>query len=77
MMIERTSCAGCAHDLGGGQCGQSLEGECREGGGHEAWTPRTEFASIPGAARYHDDYMQGMSFRARQTNGGYVVEWGD
>lgn len=30
-------CASCKHDLGGGYCRINLEGECREGGGYEAW----------------------------------------
>lgn len=34
---EHDSCEGCKHNLGGGHCKINLEGECREGGGYEAW----------------------------------------
>lgn len=37
---EHDSCDGCKHDLGGGHCKINLEGECREGGGYEAWEPK-------------------------------------
>lgn len=32
----RDSCAGCKHDLGGGQCRINLEAECGKGE-HEMW----------------------------------------
>lgn len=35
--LEHDSCDGCKHNLGGGHCRINLEGECREGGGYEAW----------------------------------------
>lgn len=35
MTEKRTSCKGCIHDLGGGQCRINVERECREGGGFE------------------------------------------
>lgn len=38
-MNKRTSCEACRHYLGGGCCQINLEGECREGGGFEAWKP--------------------------------------
>ena len=34
---EHDSCDSCKHNLGGGHCKVNLEGECREGGGYEAW----------------------------------------
>lgn len=37
MSEKRTSCKGCAHDLGGGQCRINVEWECREGGGFELY----------------------------------------
>ena len=73
-MNNRTSCAGCAHDLGGGQCGVSLEDECGAGG-YQAWTPRTVFRNIAEAARYHDEYMPGVSFHARQMGNMYMAKW--
>ena len=39
-MANRRTCPTCAHHLGGGQCRQSLEKECMEGGGFEAWEPK-------------------------------------
>ena len=72
--MMRESCAGCAHDLGGGQCGMSVERECADGG-HEAWTPRTVFGDAAEAARYHDEYMRGMSFHARQMGNVYMAKW--
>lgn len=38
-MNKRTPCEACRHYLGGGCCRINLEGECREGGGFEAWEP--------------------------------------
>lgn len=73
-MIDRTSCAGCAHDLGGGQCGVSLEDECGAGG-FQAWRPRTVFGDVTEAARYHDKHMPGASFHARQMGKTYMVKW--
>lgn len=37
--IERTSCAGCDYDLGGGRdnCTLCVAAECRDGGGFEAY----------------------------------------
>ena len=35
--LKHDSCIGCKHNLGGGHCRVNLEGECREGGGYEAW----------------------------------------
>ena len=33
-------CKGCKHSIGGTlHCRQNLEGECRDGGGYEAWEP--------------------------------------
>ena len=37
MTEKRTSCKGCIHDLGGGQCRINVERECREGGGFELY----------------------------------------
>ena len=37
MTEKRTSCKGCIHDLGGGQCRINVELECREGGGFELY----------------------------------------
>lgn len=35
-------CKGCKHSIGGTlNCRQNLEGECRDGGGYEAWEPAT------------------------------------
>lgn len=38
--VERESCEGCIHDLGGGHCRINMERECREGGGFELWEPK-------------------------------------
>ena len=37
MTEKRTSCKGCIHYLGGGQCRINVERECREGGGFELY----------------------------------------
>ena len=37
----RTSCRGCMHYLGGGQCRINAEAECREGGGFELFVQRS------------------------------------
>jgi len=42
IVVSPISCTGCAHDLGGGCCRINAEGECREGGGFELWTPKEE-----------------------------------
>ena len=42
--IERTSCAGCDYDLGGGRdnCTLCVAAECRDGGGFEAYRAKVE-----------------------------------
>lgn len=78
-MNNRTSCAGCAHDLGGGQCGVSLEDECGAGG-FQAWRPRTVFGSLAEieAYKYLYGFDRGFSAEVRPLGGkttGYNVRW--
>lgn len=40
--MERESCVGCKHYLGGGCCSIHMEPECREGGGFELYEPKDD-----------------------------------
>jgi len=46
------SCRTCRESLGGGHCRISLEKECCEGGGFEAWKPRVLFVDMDHFADY-------------------------
>ncbi len=38
-MVKHIPCEVCAHSVGGVDCGQNIEKECREGGGYESFKP--------------------------------------
>lgn len=38
-MVKHSPCEVCAHSVGGVDCGQNIEKECREGGGYESFEP--------------------------------------
>ena len=52
-------CETCREYLGGGSCNLSMELECRDGGGFEAWEERSEKnrAEDPAAAPIRGDHQ--------------------
>ena len=56
--MSRT-CETCREYLGGGSCNLSIEMECRDGGGFEAWEERSEKngQKIPHDAPIREDHQ--------------------
>lgn len=73
METDRT-CTTCQWNLGSGGCRAHLELGCAEGGGYEAWQPRTTFRSVADAAEYADEigWTTNISI-AQQDNGLYAL----
>lgn len=68
------NCTTCQWNLGCGNCRAHMELECAEGGGYEAWQPRTTFRSVADAAEYMDeiDYHGDCEIK-QQDNGLYAL----
>ncbi len=67
------NCLTCGKRLYGGSCRDNLEPECCEGGGYEAWQPRSTFASIESAAAYVEDIGWKGDYRIHKELGHYVL----
>ena len=69
-------CTTCAAYLGAGECRDGLEGECREGGGYEAWRARTRFVSLNALSEYCDKIHGAYTGFEAKTDGQTVeVVW--
>ena len=72
-MGGRRDCITCDAYLGGGCCKASLEAECREGGGYEAWRYKRNHAFADLAKDYVRLIGHKGGYHIRKEKGHFVL----
>lgn len=67
------NCITCGKRLHGGGCRDHLEGECCEGGGFEAWQPRTNFVFYDMVEDYLAEIGWTGDYTVKKEKGHYVL----
>lgn len=67
------NCLNCGKRLYGGGCRDHLEAECCEGGGYEAWAPRTTFVFRDMVEDYLAEIGWERDYSVRKEKGHYVL----